>query len=110
MLDIKHNEEAKALVESVSKENVKPLVVFFPDGTLMIEADITSIAEKTGHKTKAEHPFYNLIIVGAVPTGLAAAVYVASEGLHTLLIDKKLLEDRREPVQEYKNILVFLQV
>lgn len=106
-LDIENDEEAKALVESVSKENVKLPVVFFPDGTLMIEPDITSIAEKTGLKTKAEHPFYDLIIVGAGPAGLAAAVYGASEGLHTLLIDKEITGGQAGTSSRIENYLGF---
>jgi thioredoxin reductase (NADPH) len=41
-------------------------------------------------------PFYDLIIVGAGPAGLAAAVYGASEGLHTLLIEKEAQGARQE--------------
>ena len=40
-------------------------------------------------KTHAQMPFYDLIIVSAGPSGLAAAVYGASEGLHTLLIERE---------------------
>ena len=47
------------------------------------------LAEKIGLKSHAQMPFYDLIIVGAGPAGLAAAVYGASEGLHTLLIERE---------------------
>jgi thioredoxin reductase (NADPH) len=106
-LDIEHDKEARALVESVSNENLKLPVVFFPDGTLMIEPDITSIAEKTGLSTKATHPFYDLIIVGAGPAGLAAAVYGASEGLHTLLIDKETTGGQAGTSSRIENYLGF---
>jgi len=106
-LDIEYNKEARALVESVSNENLKLPVVFFPDGTLMIEPDITSIAEKTGLSTKATHPFYDLIIVGAGPAGLAAAVYGASEGLHTLLIDKETTGGQAGTSSRIENYLGF---
>jgi thioredoxin reductase (NADPH) len=106
-LDIEHDKEARSLVESVSNENLKLPVVFFPDGTLMIEPDITSIAEKTGFKTKATHPFYDLIIVGAGPAGLAAAVYGASEGLHTLLIDKETTGGQAGTSSRIENYLGF---
>ena len=106
-LDIEHNEEAKALVESVCEDNLRLPVVFFPDGTLMIEPDITSIAEKTGFRTKAHYPFYDLIIVGAGPAGLAAAVYGSSEGLHTLLIDKEMTGGQAGTSSKIENYLGF---
>jgi thioredoxin reductase (NADPH) len=64
-------------------------VVFFPDGSVLIEPGLTEVAEKVGLQTQADEPFYDLIVVGAGPTGLAAAVYGASEGVHTLLVDKE---------------------
>jgi thioredoxin reductase (NADPH) len=106
-LDIEHDKEAREMVESVSNENLKLPVVFFPDGTLMIEPDITSIAEKTGLSTKATHPFYDLIIVGAGPAGLAAGVYGASEGLHTLLIDKETTGGQAGTSSRIENYLGF---
>jgi thioredoxin reductase (NADPH) len=64
-------------------------VVVFPDGSYMDEPSNSELAEKIGLKTHALMPFYDLIIIGAGPTGLAAAVYGASEGLSTLLIEKQ---------------------
>lgn len=106
-LDIENDNEARTLIESVSKENLKLPVVFFPDGTLMIEPDITSIAEKTGLRTRATHPFYDLIVVGAGPAGLAAAVYGASEGLQTLLIDKETTGGQAGTSSRIENYLGF---
>ena len=57
---------------------------------MLIEPSLTEVAEKTGLNTQATEPFYDLIVVGAGPAGLAAAVYGASEGVHTLLIDKEV--------------------
>ena len=65
-----------------------PLVIF-PDGTHMEEPSNAALAEKIGLKTRAEMPFYDLIIIGGGPAGLAAAVYGASEGLSTLLIERQ---------------------
>ena len=56
-------------------------VVVFPDGSYMDQPSNSGLAEKIGLKTHAQMPFYDLIIIGAGPTGLAAAVYGASEGL-----------------------------
>ena len=64
-------------------------VVVFPDGSYMDEPSNSGLAEKIGLKTHAQMPFYDLIIIGAGPTGLATAVYGASEGLSTLLIERQ---------------------
>lgn len=64
-----------------------PLVIF-PDGSYLEEPSNSELAEKIGLKTHAQMPFYDLIIMGGGPAGLAAAVYGASEGLSTLLIEK----------------------
>jgi thioredoxin reductase (NADPH) len=64
-----------------------PLVIF-PDGSYIEEPSNSELAEKIGLKTRAQMPFYDLIIIGGGPAGLAAAVYGASEGLGTLLIEK----------------------
>jgi thioredoxin reductase (NADPH) len=65
-----------------------PLVIF-PDGSHMEEPSNSELAEKIGLKTRAQMPFYDLIIIGGGPAGLAAAVYGASEGLSTLLIERQ---------------------
>ena len=65
-----------------------PLVIF-PDGSYLQEPSNSHLAEKIGLKTRAQMPFYDLIIIGAGPAGLAAAVYGASEGLSTLLIERQ---------------------
>ena len=88
-LDIEQDAEARALVEAVNKEQHCLPVLFFPDGSTLIDPDITTVAAKAGLRTQATQPFYDLIIVGAGPAGLAGAVYGASEGLRTLLIDKE---------------------
>lgn len=65
-----------------------PLVIF-PNGSYMDEPSNADLAEKIGLKTHAQMPFYDLIIIGAGPAGLAAGVYGASEGLGTLLIERE---------------------
>ena len=89
-LDIERDAEARALVEEVNGNRHKLPVIFFPDGSVLVEPSLTEVAEKTGLNTQATEPFYDLIVVGAGPAGLAAAVYGASEGVHTLLIDKEV--------------------
>jgi thioredoxin reductase (NADPH) len=88
-LDIERDADARSLVEQFGEETHRLPVVLFPDGSILIEPSFTELAEKAGLRTHAAEPFYDLIIVGAGPAGLAAAVYGASEGVHTLLIEKE---------------------
>jgi len=88
-LDIERDADAKTLVEQANESTHQLPVVFFPDGSFLIEPSLTEVADKVGIRTEAAEPFYDLIVIGAGPTGLAAAVYGASEGLNTLLIEKE---------------------
>ena len=83
--DIEKDAVARELVETVSGEQHKLPVVFFPDGSHLIDPVPRVLAEKVGLYSRAQRPFYDLIIVGAGPAGLGAAVYGASEGLRTVV-------------------------
>ena len=88
-LDLEKDEEAEKLVESAKiKQKTLPFI-FFPEGEILINPNIRDLAEKVGLQTTASMPFYDLIIVGGGPAGLASAVYASSEGLKTLLIEKE---------------------
>jgi thioredoxin reductase (NADPH) len=109
-LDIERDDSARALVEGVlqgankggvakvgasreeasnggtSKDTVSPgstrlPVVFFPDGTALVEPDSRELAVKVGLFAQATQPLYDVVIIGGGPAGLAAAVYGSSEGM-----------------------------
>ena len=61
----------------------------FPDGTKLLEAIPAEVAQRVGLRTRAQTDFYDLAIIGGGPAGLAAAVYGASEGLHTVMIERE---------------------
>ena len=87
--DIESSEDARQLVEQADHgEPSLPLVVF-EDGSYLEAPENVEVAEKVGLQTRAERPFYDLVIVGGGPSGLAAAVYGASEGLRTVLIERE---------------------
>ncbi len=93
-LDIERDEKARTEVEKVNGTGTtngsshEIPIVFFPDGTHLVKPDSRALAEKVGLQTEAEHPFYDLVIVGGGPAGLGAAVYGASEGLRTAMIER----------------------
>ncbi len=106
-LDIEQNNEARELVESFNRKEHQLPIVFFPDGSVLINPDITELAEKAGLQTKATQPFYDLIIVGAGPAGLAGAVYGSSEGLKTLLLDMETTGGQAGTSSRIENYLGF---
>ena len=90
-LDVDSDAQARALVEAHSSETLKLPVVFFPDGTpCSVEPELQMLAEKVGIQTTASLPFYDVVIIGAGPAGLSAAVYGASSGLKCLVIEKQV--------------------
>jgi thioredoxin reductase (NADPH) len=88
-LDIEREAEAQRLVNFANCPNRKLPLVLFPNGDHLIQPTNVQIAEKIGLQTIAQKPFYDLIIVGGGPAGLAAAVYGASEGLRTVMIERE---------------------
>ncbi len=88
-VDVERDAGTRAQVEAVSPGLRRLPVVFFPDGTALIEPSARALAEKIGLQTTATRPFYDLLIVGGGPTGLAAAVYGGSEGLRTVLCERE---------------------
>jgi thioredoxin reductase (NADPH) len=108
-LDIEFDSEARNLVETVGKGHMRLPSVFFPDGTTLLDPSIQEVAEKIGLQTKADKPFYDLIIVGAGPAGLAAAVYGGSEGLTTIMIEKEATGGQAGTSSRIENYLGFPQ-
>lgn len=88
-LDIERDAEAATLLARAGVEDGVLPVLVFPDGAVLVQPTAHEIAEKLGTRTRAALPFYDLIIVGGGPAGLAAAVYGASEGLKTLVVERE---------------------
>ena len=89
-LDIELEEEGQHLVDYASNDHRPKLpLVLFPGGERLEQPSNLEVAEKIGLQTQAERPFYDLVIIGGGPAGLAAAVYGASEGLTTVMIERE---------------------
>jgi len=99
--------ETKRLLEALGPEAANLPVVLFPDGTKLLETVPAQIAQKVGLRTRAQTSFYDLAIVGGGPAGLAAAVYGASEGLHTVIIEREAAGGQAGMSSRIENYLGF---
>jgi thioredoxin reductase (NADPH) len=81
--------EVRSLIDSLGPEAETLPLILFPDGARLAEPPLPTVADKLGLRTHAETNFYDLAIVGGGPAGLAAAVYGASEGLRTVIIERE---------------------
>jgi thioredoxin reductase (NADPH) len=86
-LDPERDGQAFDLLARYKLDDHKLPAVLFPDGSSLVQPDQQALAEKVGLSTHAASEFYDLVVIGAGPAGLAAAVYGTSEGLHTLVIE-----------------------
>lgn len=87
-LDIETDDEAKALVEGADKTVEDLPMAILTNGQILTEPTSSDLAHALGLHTAATQEAYDLVIVGAGPSGLAAAVYASSEGLRTLLVEQ----------------------
>lgn len=88
-LDMENNEQAMEMLEAEGLGTADVPVIWFEDGSHIVQPEPRQIAEKLGRNAVAEENIYDVAIIGAGPAGLASAVYGGSEGLRTLLIEKR---------------------
>ena len=84
-----NDSETQRLLGALGPEAANIPIVLFPDGTKLFESMPAEVAQKVGLRTRAQTDFYDLAIIGGGPAGLAAGVYGASEGLHTVMIERE---------------------
>jgi len=88
-LDVEKNPDANDILDLNHLTHDQLPVIVFEDGTYKCKPTIKEIAEKVGKNPQLTSDIYDVVIIGAGPAGLAAAVYGASEGLKTLLVERK---------------------
>jgi thioredoxin reductase (NADPH) len=87
-LDVERDAETRALLDAVGVASEDLPALLFDDGFVLRNPEPRLVAERLGRSLSAAFDVYDLVIVGAGPAGLAAAVYGASEGLRTILLDR----------------------
>ena len=106
-LDLENDATVRELLSGASGGVTRDPIVLFPDGTMLVQPTPRELAEKVGMQTRAKQPFYDLIVVGAGPAGLAAAVYGASEGLRTILVERSAPGGQAGSSSKIENYLGF---
>jgi thioredoxin reductase (NADPH) len=106
-VDLDDDAPTRALVLATPDGMQRLPVVFLPDGAMMVQPSQREVAERLGMQTHAKQPFYDLAVVGGGPAGLAAAVYGASEGLRTILIERYATGGQAGTSSQIENYLGF---
>lgn len=88
-MDVETDEAGKEIIGINNIAHKDLPVVFFEDGSFLTNPSLQAVGEKTGMRSKASKTMYDVTIIGAGPSGLAAAVYGGSEGLNTAMIEKR---------------------
>src|SRR6202046_941685 len=108
-MDPEQTPDAIALLKEKGIDDAKLPVVLFGDGTALVQPTTMELAEKVGLRTQAKEEFYDVVVVGAGPAGLAAGVYGASEGLRTLVVEPDAVGGQAGSSSKIENYLGFPQ-
>ena len=101
--DIDQDEEARTYVQQVNDgRQIIPTIVF-SDGSILVEPSNAVLAEKLGIQRQAQRQYYDLVIIGGGPAGLAAGIYSAREGINTLIIERSGIGGQAGITQEIEN-------
>jgi thioredoxin reductase (NADPH) len=106
-IELQNDEEARSLAHVDNLRDSRLPICLFPDGTRLESPTTRSVAEKLGWLTHPRHKEYDVSIYGAGPGGLSAAVYAASEGLKTVLIERTAIGGQAGTSSKIENYLGF---
>ena len=108
-VDLETDTTTRELIRAMPDGMARLPVLLFGDGTTMVQPTFVELADKLGMQTHPKDPvsFYQLVVVGGGPAGLAAALYGASEGLRTLLIERDAPGGQAGTSSQIENYLGF---
>jgi thioredoxin reductase (NADPH) len=99
--------EGKRLLDAAGADGLALPVVITPEGETLIEPSEPELASRVGLATTPSKDFYDLIVIGGGPAGLGAAVYGASEGLRTVLVERTATGGQAGQSSRIENYLGF---
>jgi thioredoxin reductase (NADPH) len=99
--------EGQRLLDAAGADGLSLPVVITPDGDPLIEPSDAELATRVGLATTPSQDFYDLIVIGGGPAGLGAAVYGASEGLRTVLVERTATGGQAGQSSRIENYLGF---
>jgi thioredoxin reductase (NADPH) len=108
-LNPEQHPEALELLQAKGIDDSRLPVVLFGDGTALLQPKADDLATKLGMPRQAQQKFYDVVVVGAGPAGLAAGVYAASEGLSTLIVEGEAIGGQAGSSSRIENYLGFPQ-
>ena len=106
-IDVDQDADARELVMGLAGDLSRLPVLLFPDESHLVAPTNHDLARKIGMQTKALRPFYDVAIIGGGPAGLAAAVYAASEGLRTVMMEQDATGGQAGTTSRIENYLGF---
>jgi thioredoxin reductase (NADPH) len=106
-LEVERDAEAARLLSAHGGDPERLPLVVTPSGRTLEVPTPVEVAEALGFPSRASLPFYDLIVIGAGPAGLGAAVYSASEGLHTVLVEREAIGGQAGQSSRIENYLGF---
>ncbi|MGW3571294.1 FAD-dependent oxidoreductase [Streptomyces sp. NPDC000941] len=99
--------EGRRLLSAAGEDGLRLPLVVTPDGTALVEPEDRDLAAHVGLATTPAADFYDLVIIGGGPAGLGAAVYGASEGLRTVLVERSATGGQAGQSSRIENYLGF---
>jgi thioredoxin reductase (NADPH) len=99
--------EGRRLLAAAGEDGMRLPVVITPDGTPLVEPEAVDLAARVGLATAPAADFYDLVVIGGGPAGLGAAVYGASEGLRTVLVERSATGGQAGQSSRIENYLGF---
>lgn len=106
-VDLDRDPAMRELALKHSPELARLPVVFLADGSVLVQPDVRELATRIGMQVRPAQKFYDLVVVGGGPAGLAGAVYGASEGLRTILVESKAPGGQAGTSSQIENYLGF---